>query len=104
MKLADRAARPSTIAPAKCAGALELELPDERPQLVQRPVVRDLDRSSWSALVQEMPVSREEDAVFRLGQLNERRIVKRGIVEGVEPEDAAPSCEASEHGVRDKAW
>jgi hypothetical protein len=81
---------------------LEVEHRDQRRQLIEWTVIRDLDGVVWPKLAEEVSVSREQDAVFHIGQPDERRVVERGIIERVVAKHAKPPCEAPEHGVGDK--
>jgi len=55
-------------------------------------------------LTQEVPVSCEENTIFRFGKPHERYIVKRRVIACVVPEHAQPAGEAPKHGVREEAW
>ena len=51
-----------------------------------------------------MPVSRQEDAVFPVREVDERPVVERRVVQRVVSQHAKPSGETPEHRVGDEAW
>jgi hypothetical protein len=97
-RIADHAPR------EKLSRRLEPERRDQRRELIERTIARDLHRPCRSPLAQQVPVSREQDAILRVGEAYELRVVQRGIVECVKPEHAKPPSESPEHGVSDKPW
>src|SRR5262249_10770146 len=65
-------------------------------------IAGDLNRARRAAVSQKLPVSRQQDAIVRLGQLHQGRIVERRVVNDVESEHAKPPGNPPEHGIGDK--